>query len=71
MKQTFMDFIRTNAHLKIEDQNFSNEIISEEVLNDGDLTNINLLNFNKGVILIKLVKNLIRNYLQILYFLVG
>jgi hypothetical protein len=31
MKQTFTNFIQTNAVLKINDQNFSNKIIFEEV----------------------------------------
>ena len=44
MIQTFNNFIRTNAILKIKDQNFSNEVIFEEVLQDGDFTNLNLLN---------------------------
>jgi len=46
MNKTFTDFIKTNAILKLEDQEFSNEIIFEEVLKDVDLININLLNFD-------------------------
>lgn len=44
MDKTFTNFIRTNAILKIKDQKFSNEVIFKEVLKDGDLININLLN---------------------------
>ena len=44
MNQTLNNFIQTNAILKIEDQDFSNEVIFEEVLKDGDFTNLNLLN---------------------------
>jgi len=31
MEKTFTNFIQTNTVLKIKDQNFSNEIIFEEV----------------------------------------
>ena len=46
MDKTFTNFIKTNAILKIKDQEFLNEVIFEEVLKDADLININLLNFD-------------------------
>jgi len=46
MDKTFTDFIRTNSILKLEDKQFSNEVLFNEILKDTDLININLLNFD-------------------------
>ena len=43
MNQTVNNLINTNRTLRIADQDFSNEVIFEEVLTDSEFGQINLL----------------------------
>ena len=43
MSQTLNNLIQTNCVLSINDQDFSNEVIFEEVLTDSDLSQIVIL----------------------------
>jgi len=43
MNQTVNNLINTNRTLRIDDQDFSNEVIFEEVLTDSEFGQINLL----------------------------